>query len=153
MNTAFTRETSFDVMEDICREIGIEGAYGQDVAILKISLGKKRDTKPATYSFCVTHGAGGGQLLGSAINKSDSFQMAIEGVDGIISGHTHKPVKIPSGRLVFDPRNNIVTRTKTLIFICTSWLDYDGYAAQKMMKPVAFSPDTIWLNGKQKEWR
>lgn len=148
-----TRETSIDVMEDICRELDIENVYAQDMGILKISLGKKYDNKPATYSFVVSHGCGGGQLLGSGINKPDAFQMSIEGVDGSISGHTHKPLKVPSGRLIFDPRNNMVIRSKTLIFVCTSWLCQGGYPEQKMMRPVAFHPDAIILDGTKKEWR
>lgn len=147
------RETSVDVTEDICRELGIEDAYAGDMGILKVTLGKDSHNKPVTYSFCVTHGAGGGQLLGSAINKPDAFQMAIEGVDGIISGHTHKPLKVPSGRTIFDPRNNMVLRTKTLIFVCTAWLDAGGYPEQHLMKPVAFNPDMIALSGTKKEWK
>jgi predicted phosphodiesterase len=147
-----TRETSVDVMEDICRELGIENIYAQDMGFLKISLGEKPNKKPATYMFCVTHGAGSGQLLGSGLNKPDGFQMSIEGVDGIISGHTHKPMKVPSARLVFDTHNNNVVQSKTLVFVCTAWLKYGGYPCQKMMKPVAWAPDTIRLDGRIKQW-
>lgn len=149
-----TRETSIDIMEDICRELAIEDVYAQDMGFLKISLGRKiENSKPATYMFCVAHGAGGGQLLGSGANKPDAFQMAVEGVDGIITGHTHKPMKVPSGRFVFDARNNVVKRENTLIFVCTSWLAPGGYPEQKLLKPVAFKPDTIVLSGERKEWR
>lgn len=148
------KETSFDITEDICRELDIEDVYAGDMGFLKISLGKKTDNgKPATYMFCVAHGAGGGQLLGSTMNKSDAFQMTVEGVDGMITGHTHKPTKTPSGRLIFDAHNNVVRQEKTLIFVCTSWLQIGGYAEQYLMKPVAFHPDTITLDGTKKEWR
>lgn len=147
------KESDIDLMEDIFYDLGIQHAYAQDMGVLKISLGEKRNGKQATYMFAFAHGAGGGSLLGGGVNKADGFQMAIEGVDGILSGHTHKPAKVPSGRLVFDPHNNKVTRTKTLIFICTSWLNASTYAERGLMKPVAFAPDTIWLNGKKKEWR
>jgi hypothetical protein len=73
----------------MARELGIADVYAGDMGFLKISLGKKVDGKPATYMFCVTHGAGGGQQLGSGANRPDTFQSTIEGVDGIISGiHT-----------------------------------------------------------------
>ena len=101
----------------------------------------------------MAHGAGGGQLLGSGLNKPDSFQMAVEGVDGIISGHTHKPMKVASARFVFDPHNNTVRRENTLIFVCTSWLGPGGYSEQMLLKPVAFKPDTIMLDGTKKAWR
>lgn len=149
-----TRETSIDVMEDMCRELDIEDIYAQDMGFLKISLGRKiSNSKPVTYAFCVAHGSGGGQLLGSGLNKPDAFQVAVEGVDGIISGHAHKPMKVPSARFIFDPYNNNVRRENAVVFVCTSWLMPGGYPEQKLMKPVAFKPDTIVLDGTKKEWR
>lgn len=149
-----TKETSFDVTEDICRELGIEDIYAGDMAFTKISLGKKAiGGKQAAYMFGVSHGAGGGQLLGSGLNKPDAFQATIEGVDGFISGHTHKPMKVPTARLIFDPYNNTVRRENAFIFVCTSWMFHGGYPEQKLMKPVAFKPDTIILSGTAKEWR
>lgn len=148
-----SREVSIDVMEDICRELGIEDTYAQDAGIIKITLGKDAHNKRVAYSFLVSHGAGGGMLLGSGLNKPNAYQLAVEGVDGIISGHTHKPAKAPSGRIIYDPRNNKVTRAKTLIFVGTAWLDMGGYPEQKLMQPVAFHPDTITLSGERKEWK
>lgn len=147
------KESDVDVMFDIFSQLGIERAYAQDMGFLKISLGEKRNRKSATYSFCVAHGAGSGQLLGNALNKPDAFQSVIEGIDGIMSGHTHKPIKAPTARLQFDPHNNNIICTKTLIFVCTSWLRYGGYPERGLMKPTAFSPDTIRLDGRKKEWR
>lgn len=147
------KESDVDVMEDMFLQLGIGQAYMQDMGILKTSLGEKLNRKQATYSFGVAHGARGGQLLGSGLNKPDAFQAIVEGIDGIMSGHTHKPIKAPSARLQFDPHNNNVIRTKTLIFICTSWLGYGGYPERGMMKPTAFAPDTIRLDGRKKEWK
>lgn len=147
-----TKETSMDIMEDIFRELAIKESYATDMGILKISLGSDSHNKRVTYSFAISHGNGGGALLGSGLNKPDSMQISVEGIDGIITGHTHKPAKAPSGRLIFDSRNNVIKRSKTLVFVCTSWLDFGGYPEQKLMKPVAFHPDTIRLSGKSKEW-
>lgn len=147
------KDVDVDLMEDMFRELQIASVYAKDMGILKISLGAKdKNGKPATYSFCVTHGSGGGQLLGSGLNRPDSFEAIVENIDGILSGHTHKPMKVPSGRLVFDPHNDNVIHKNTLIFVCTAWLSYGGYPECGMMKPVAFRPDTIRLDGRVKEW-
>lgn len=148
------KEVGIDNMEDICDSLGILDVYAGDAAFVKISLGEKRNRKPATYMIYATHGDGGGSSqLGTGISRQDNFHMAIEGVDISVSGHTHRPSKTPSARLVFDPHNNKVTRRNTLIFVCTAWLDYGGYAVRKQYKPTAFYPDTIWLSGSEKEWR
>lgn len=144
-------ESDVDITWDMCDALGVE--YGGDMAFVKLSLGRGNKGKPSTYMLCVTHGAGGGALIGSGLNRSDKMQMAVEGLDIIISGHTHKPSKTPSARLVFDPRNNTVTVKKTLLFVCTAWLDYGGYPCQGMMAPVAFHPDMIRLSGTTKDWQ
>lgn len=146
------RESDVDLTYDMCCAWGVETSYTPDMAFLKISLGRKANNKPVTYMLLVTHGAGGGVLLGSGINKPDAMQIRVDGLDGIISGHTHKPAKVPSARLIFDPRNNNVIVTTSLIYVCTSWLDYGGYAAEKLMPPVAFHPDTIRIDGRVKAW-
>lgn len=150
------KETSTDVMDDIFEKLCIGDCYAADAGFIKISLGKNSaggGNKPVTYMIYLSHGSGGGALLGSGLSRQDSYHMAIEGVDISVTGHTHKPTKTPSSRLVFDPRNNKATRSNTLIFVCTSWLDYGGYPERAQMRPTAFHPDTIRLDGTKKEWK
>jgi predicted phosphodiesterase len=147
------KETSTDVMDDIFSKLGIDDAYACDAGFIKVSLGEKSNRKPATYMIYLSHGSGGGALLGSGLSRQDSYHMAIEGVDISVTGHVHKPTKTPSARMVFDPRNNNVIKSNTLIFVCTSWLDYAGYPERAQMRPTAFYPDTIRLDGMKKEWK
>lgn len=147
-----TKESCQDVMKDIFSVLQIKDRYEPDAVFAKISVGEKQNRKPATYMLYLTHGNGGGAALGSGVSKQDNYQLAIEGVDISISGHTHKPAKIPSARLVFDSRNNNIVRSNTLIFVCTAWLDYGGYPVRGQMRPTAFYPDTIRLEGRAKAW-
>jgi predicted phosphodiesterase len=151
------KETSTDIMDDIFSRLGIGDAYAGDAGFIKISLGEKRGCKsgngnPVTYMIYLAHGSGGGSLLGSGLSRQDGYHMAIEGVDISVTGHTHKPTKTPSARMVFDPRNNKIAKSNTLIFVCTSWLDYAGYPERAQMRPTAFYPDTIRLDGTKKAW-
>lgn len=146
------KESCQDVMKDIFMALQIKDRYTPDAAFVKISLGEKPNKKPATYMIYLTHGNGGGAALGSGISRQDNYQISIEGVDISISGHTHKPAKVPSARLVFDSRNNNIVRSNTLIFVCTAWLDYGGYPVRAQMRPTAFYPDAIRLDGRQKKW-
>lgn len=147
-----TKESCQDVMKDIFWALQIKDRYEPDAVFVKISVGEKQNRKPATYMLYITHGNGGGAALGSGVSKQDNYQIAIEGVDISISGHTHKPAKVPSARLVFDSRNNNIVRSNTLIFVCTAWLDYGGYPVRGQMRPTAFYPDTIRLDGRSKSW-
>ena len=134
------KDADIDIMEDIFRELDLGGCYMRNAGILKVSVGQKYNRKPATYSFYINHGQGGGITIAGGINRQNSMQLSVEGVDGILSGHTHKPSKIPSGRLIFDSRNNKVTHANTLIYVCTAWMEYGGYAEKAVMPPVAFLP-------------
>lgn len=146
------KETSTDIMDNIFSKLGLDSCYAGDAGFIKISLGEKANQKPATYMIYLSHGSGGGSLLGSGISRQDGHHMAIEGVDISITGHTHKPAKMPSARLCFDSRNNKVIKTNTLLFVCTAWLDYAGYPERAQMRPTAFYPDTIRLDGTKKMW-
>jgi len=146
------KEVDIDITRDMFAELGIIDRYCGDAGFIKISLGQKPNKKPATYMIYLSHGSGGGATLGSGVSRQDAYQMSIEGIDISITGHTHKPMKVPSARLVFDPRNNNIIRNNTLIFVCTSWLDYGGYPVTGQLKATAFYPDTIRLDGTQKKW-
>lgn len=146
------KESCVDVMDDMACRLGLVDEYAGDAAFIKLSVGKKYNQKPATYSVYLSHGSGGGALLGSGISRQDTYQMSIEGVDISVTGHTHKPTKTPSARMIFDQRNNKVATSNTLIFICTSWLNYGGYPERKQLRAAAFFPDTIRLDGKVKLW-
>lgn len=141
-----------DVTKDIFVALRIKDRYTPDAAFIKISLGEKQNKKPATYMIYLSHGAGGGLTLGAGVSRQDNYQLSIEGVDISVSGHTHKPTKTPSARLVFDSRNNNIVRSNTLIFVCTAWLTYGGYPERGQMRPTAFYPDTIRLDGTKKMW-
>jgi predicted phosphodiesterase len=146
------KESCQDVMKDIFMALQIRKCYTPDAAFIKISLGEKQNKKPATYMIYLSHGTGGGSTLGAGVSRQDNYQLSIEGVDISVSGHTHKPTKTPSARLMFDSRNNNIIKSNTLIFVCTSWLDYGGYPVRGQMRPTAFYPDTIRLDGRKKIW-
>ena len=147
------KECGIDPTAEILRGVGRPETYCGDSGIIKISVGEKPNGKQATYSIYLSHGCGGGAALGSGVTKQDNYQFTIEGIDVSVTGHTHKPTKTPSGRRVFDPRNNILTQKNTLIYIATSWLNYDGYPEQMQLKAAAFYPDHIVLSGKEKKWK
>lgn len=134
-----TRETSVDVMDDIFDKLGLCDEYAGDAGFIKITLGENEKDKRVPYMIYLAHGSGGGALLGSGLSRQDGYQLSIEGVDISVTGHTHKPTKTPSGRLIFDPRNNKVTRSNTLIYVCTAWLDYGGYPERQQLKATAKS--------------
>ena len=135
------KDADDDPMYDIAAKLDLEDRYRADMAFVRIALGKNRthsgNGKPYSYMLSCVHGAGGGALPGSGINRADRFMQAMDGVDVFIMGHTHKPFALRGSKLVIDAANKRVTRRPTLTMCAGSWLGYVGYPVEKMLTPTA----------------
>jgi hypothetical protein len=92
-------------------------------------------------------------MTGSAVNRNERFGYALEGVDVLIVGHSHKPVVTQPAKLVVDHANNKISVKPFKVVVSTAWLDYGGYAAQKMLLPSSHTLQRILLTGDHKEIR
>lgn len=140
---------------DIACKLDIETVYRENIAFVKIRIGetdyKRNGTKNPTYVLAVTHGTGGGALTGGSVNRNERFGYVLDGVDALIVGHTHKPFITQPAKIVVDSRNNNVFIRPFKVISMTSFLNWGGYAAQKMLSPTSFAPQVITLRGKRKE--
>lgn len=139
-------------MFDIMCKLDLEHLYRENMAFVKIQMGdvKRYREKNPTYILVVTHGAGGG-MTGAAVNKNERFGYAIDGADCLIVGHTHKPFVTQPSKIFVDTHNNKVSFKPFKVVCSTAWLDFGGYAAQKMLMPSSHAPQIITLCGNKKE--
>lgn len=140
---------------DIACKLDIETVYRENIAFVKIRIGKtgaKRDgSANPTYVLAVTHGSGGGILTGGSVNRVERFAYVLDGVDCFISGHTHRPYVTQPSKIKVDPHNNKITIRPFKVVSMTSWMQWGGYAAQKMLPPTSHAPQIITLRGNRKE--
>lgn len=153
------KDADDDPVYDIMAKLDLEHLHRENMAFLKLMLGdqltatgkrKAGECRP-TYTFCVIHGAGGGMLPGGTINRNERMGYALDGVDAIVVGHSHRPMVSQPGKIVVDKQNNRVTVCPFKVVVATSWLDYGGYAAQKMLLPTTHALQTIHLRASKKE--
>lgn len=133
------KDADNDPMYDIMCKLDIEDVYRQNIAFLKIQVspkGKDGYRYCNTYTIAVTHGAGGGVLSGSTINRNERFAYTIDNLDCLVVGHTHKGMVSKPAKIVIDPRNDVVSIKPFTVVSTQSWLSYGGYAAQKMLLPA-----------------
>ena len=131
-------------MYDIMAKLDIEHLYRENMAFVVIGLGERRDghghdtyKRPNTqYIFAVTHGAGGGAFTGAGVNRNERFGNVIEGVDALVVGHTHKGAVTKPSKIVVDARQDTACVKSYTVVSSVSWLNYGGYAAQKMLLPA-----------------
>ena len=122
------KAVDLDPMYTIMCMLGIQHLYRTNFAMMRIILanGNTKDR----YALMLIHG--------KTENKKRQFAYAVEGVDAIISGHTHNGIVEKPARLVFTVKNNVVV--KPLVSLtATSWLSYGGYAAAALYRPAATS--------------
>ena len=148
-----TKDVDDDPTYDIMCKLDLEHLYRENIAFIKIRTGDfgGRGTLNPTYTLAVTHGAGGGILTGGAVNRNERFGYAVDGLDCLIVGHTHKPFITQPSKIVIDTHNNRVSVKPFKVVSSTSWLGYGGYAAQKMLLPASHAVQTITLSANKKE--
>ena len=148
------KDVDDDPTYDIMTKMDLEEVYRQNAAFMKLQLGQ-RPNEPnkgnATYTFAVTHGAGGGVYTGATVNRNERWGNTIEGLDCLIVGHTHKGTVSRPSKIVFDPYNNKVTLKEYLVVSCVAWQNYGEYALQKMLLPaMTAKPQILHLSDKEK---
>ena len=131
------KDDDVDITYDIMAKLDIEDIYRQNMAFMKVSLGhRKHDNTPIqSYTFAVTHGAGGGIYTGATVNRNERFGNVIEGLDCLVVGHTHKGTVSKPSKIVIDRKNNVVSMSHYTVISMVSWLNYGGYALKKMLLP------------------
>lgn len=146
------KDSDQDITYDIMSKLDLEDIYRPNIAFMKVSLGKRksRDSASVSYTFAVTHGAGGGIYTGATVNRNERFGNIIDGCDCLIVGHTHKGTVSKPSKIVIDPKNNLVTIKPYTVISTVSWLNYGGYALRKMLLPAnVCDPQRLILSDEQ----
>ena len=146
------RDADDEPIYDIMCKLDLEDLYRENIAFLRLRFGNNKSDGEhnPTYIFAITHGAGGGALTGGAVNRAERG-VFIDGADSLILGHTHKPFITQPAKIKIDSNTNTISVKPFKVISMTSWLDYGGYAAEKMLAPASHAPQVIYLAGKKKD--
>ena len=147
------KDADNDPMYDIMCKLDLEDLYRENMAFVKVRIGKKENNGEAnpTYMLAIMHGTGGGMLPGATINRNERMGYAIDGADALLVGHSHKPMVSQPGKIIIDKRNEQVSIKPFKVIVASSWLSYGGYAARKMLLPSTHAPQVITLHGNKKK--
>lgn len=147
------KDADDDPSYDIMCKLDIENLYRENMAFVKIQVGNPENNgeRNPTYCLVVTHGAGGGIYTGGAVNRNERFGYVIDGVDCLIVGHVHKPFVTQPSKIKVDLHNNKVSFKPFKVVSSSAWMDFGGYAAQKMLLPSSHASQVITLCGNKKE--
>lgn len=122
--------TGLNPMTLICTELGLQNVYRNNLAIIKIKLGKREDDNRATYVLLVHHGVGTDK---SSLNKDKEFINSFEGADIICTGHTHNGKCGQHMKYVVDTHNNKTHQKLITEIVANSFMSDADYALKNMM--------------------
>lgn len=128
---------------DIALALGIEDRYRSEAAFVDIGVGHVgvKEGKQAHYVFRVQHQARNNVNFGTV----DGF----EGIDVFVSGHTHRPMDKPQGRLVYDPKNKYVAQRDVENLVSGHFLRFGGYGERGGYRPTSTKLFSVILWGKK----
>lgn len=139
-----TKDADCYPIYDIAMAIGIPDRYRSEAAFVDIGVGNggHGKGKQVHYFFRVQHQAKNNVNFGTADG--------IEGIDVFVSGHTHKPMDKPLGKLVYDSKNKSVSQKDVENIVCGHFLRFGGYGERGGYRPTATKLYSVILSGKKK---
>ena len=122
------KSVDVDVTNYIMCLLKIPELYRPNMAFVRVNL--VRGATKDHYALLLVHG--------KTANKRRQFAYAVEGVDAIVSAHTHDGEVQKPAKIVFTKSNNVVV--KPMVNMCaTSWLRPGGYSLAGLMPAKATS--------------
>lgn len=126
---------------DIALALGIEDRYRSEGAFVDIGVGHIGTSgRQVRYVFRVQHQAKNNVNYGTV----DGF----EGIDVFVSGHTHKPMDKPLGRLVYNSIKKCVAQRDVENIVSGHFLRFGGYGERGGYRPTSTKLYSVILSGK-----
>lgn len=128
---------------DVMTKLDLEDLYRENMAFLKVNLGAKRKDRQFSYGIVLAHGASN--------TKVKQFAYSIDGVDLMVTGHTHDPQSHFPRKIVMDMKNEVVYQQDFTRLVVPSFLNTGGYALTAMYLPQSNKIPVVKLSGLEKK--
>lgn len=129
---------------DVMNKLDIEDLYRENMAFIKVSLGKRNENRQISYGLVLGHG-------GSSA-KTDKFGYAVDGMDIMVTGHIHQPKSTFPAKIVMDMHNETVGLKGYVHIVVPSFEIASGYVLKGMYLPQDSTKiPIIMLSGENKE--
>ena len=150
------RTNGVDMTRLLARQLGIEGKYSPDTALVFLRFGSDKDHarrhRPILYTIYLTHGSGSGRKEGGKIQRlADYCQIADANIYCV--GHTHLPASFKTGFVRPNASNSSVGYCTKLFVNSAAKLQYGGYGDTGGYKVPCIDTPHILLSGEHKDMR
>lgn len=147
-----SKSSGVDIMERVCRELGLEDKYSPTAINLFISFGKSqgRACRKQIYSVFHRHGSGGGRKVGAKANQLEDMMNIVDS-DLFLMSHTHQALTFKKSFYRVDYRNRKLTPVEKVFVNTNAWLGYEGYSVSHGYHPPSLKYPVVYLKGEEKE--
>lgn len=140
-----TKDTDCYPLYDIALALGIEDRYRSEAAFVDIGVGRYRPSQDKQFRYVIyaVHKAQNGGSFGLAD--------AVDNIDALVCGHTHRPMDKPLGKLCYDTKTKTISERTVENIVSGSFLSYGGYGARAGYRPTSQKLYKMVLDGKSKK--
>jgi len=121
------REVDDCPMYDVMASLGIPDLYRENAAFLKVNIGQRKMDRQVSYGLFLGHGV--------SKSKTQNFGYSIDGLDIMITGHTHDPNSTFPAKIVMDMHNETVKTVGFKRIVVPSFDEFGGYVLKGMYMP------------------
>lgn len=146
-----TKETGIDIIEFLCKELGIEDTYCkyQGMLLITCHIEQKRSK---LHKIFFTHGIGsGGRQIGSKANFLQRLTGIVSNANCYVVNHTHTPLHFTDKVYYLDSKHKALVPTTRHFINQPSFLTYGGYGQRANFNPCSNYQHLIKLNDKRLE--
>lgn len=139
-------------LREVCYRLNIP--YCGYTAVVDFRIGWREDKKQnlVQYTGLFHHTTGGGQTIGSKVNRIEKLRTICHNADLFCGSHNHMLGAIPVVAPEFNLRAHKIDNRVQLLVDCGGYLVWnDSYAEAKALEPVQIGSPIIRLDGKKKD--
>lgn len=146
------KAAGIDILHNVCQILEIP--YSNTFMVLDVAIkngntfyGSKRRQH---YAVLCHHGIAGGRFAERSTRQNRMINEVFEGVDVVITGHTHQPTVDYFSRYVYDAHNKCITKSSVVAVTVGAWNE-EEYAREKALPPSPKVLHEIVLHAKRKK--
>ena len=123
--------------------------YDPASEVLFVRFGRNELGRKVAYSILVTHGSGGGGMVGSKANKLSKTGQIVD-TDVVIVGHTHQGLTFRERSFKVNWNNSCLIPFEQVFINASATLDYEQYAEFNGLKPQSKVCPVLIFDGYRK---
>lgn len=143
------KAVGIDPVAVACELAGVKYFGAEAYLCFTVGQWHKSRQNPIKYLCYMTHGVGGGRMMGGKINALMRNNQTII-ADIILQGHTHTPAIVPNMIYEADSRYNSIHERDQLFITTCGFIGRDGYAKDYGFPPVSQKFPIVKLGGRSK---